>query len=124
MPLRTVVLSMALTFSIAATANAQKVAHPGLQPFIPTRIDWLVTDLQASLRYESIGQDGFLLQITAEDSETISIYVRYLPTVNREAMNTTIEAAKHVINVNAKSRGWLGWLKVREDVQMVKRPGH
>jgi hypothetical protein len=120
MLLRTFVLPLALTLSIAATAHAQQAAHPGLQPFIPTRIDWLVTDLQSSLRTESIGQDGFLLQITEADSETILIYVRYLPTVNREAMNIAIEGARHVININARSRGWLGWLKVKEDVQMIK----
>jgi hypothetical protein len=92
----------------------------GAQPFTPSRIDWLTTTLQASLREDQIETDGYLLQITSPDPDTILIYVRYLPTVNREAMNIGIDAARHVIRTTAKSYDWDTWLKVREDIQMVK----
>lgn len=65
-------------------------------------------------------ENKFTLQITSPDSETILIYVRYLPNVNREVMNIHIDAARKVIRITAKSYGWDSWLKVREDIQMGK----
>ncbi|MCK7501789.1 MAG: hypothetical protein MZW92_76155 [Comamonadaceae bacterium] len=65
----------------------------------------------------------FLLQITSPDSETILMRtMRYLPNVNREIMNTHIDAAREVIQeITAKSYGWDKVAKeVREDVQLGK----
>jgi hypothetical protein len=95
--------------------------HPGSAPYTPTRIDWLTTTLQANLRSERLEEDGYILQITSPNPETIRIYVRYLPTVNREAMNTGIDAAREVIHITAKSYGWDGWLKVTEDIQIARK---
>lgn len=117
--LATGVLSSSISLVVYAGAHAQKLS-PGAMPFTPTRIDWLTTTLQASLRTENLQTDGFLLQITSPDPETILIYVRYMPTVNREVMNTNIDAARKVIQITARSYGWDTWLRVREDIQLVK----
>jgi hypothetical protein len=98
-------------------AQAQTLS-PGSEPFVPRRIDWLTTTLQASLRTDPT--EGYDLEITSPDPETILIYVRYLPTVNREVMNLGIDAARKVVDITAKKYGWDGWLKVREDIQLAK----
>jgi hypothetical protein len=100
-------------------AQAQTLSH-GSEPFVPTRIDWLTTTLQASLRTDATETEGYDLEITSPDPETILIYVRYSPTVNRQAMNITLDAARKVIDITAKSYGWDSWLKVREDIQLAK----
>ena len=66
-------------------------------------------------------ESKFFLQITSPNPETILIYVRYLPTVNREVMNTYIDAAREVIKITAKSYGWDKWLKIREDIHPAKQ---
>jgi hypothetical protein len=48
------------------------------------------------------------------------IYVKYLPSVNREVMNMAIDTARKVIAIETKSRGWSSWLKVTERVEMGK----
>ena len=93
---------------------------PGSQPFTPSRIDWLTTTLQASLRADATETDGYDLEITSPDPETILIYVRYLPTVNRQVMNIALDATRKVIDITAKNYGWDSWLKVREDIQLAK----
>lgn len=113
------VLSASVSVLVYANAQPQKVS-PGAQPFTPTRIDWLTTTLQASLRDDELRTTGFSLDITSPNPETILIYVRYLPGVNREVMNMYIDSARRVIQITAKSYGWDEWLKVREDVQLVK----
>ena len=94
---------------------------PGLQPFTPTRIDWLTTTLQASLRSDELYTEGFLLDITSRDPETVLIYVRYRANVNREAMNISIDVAREVIQTTTKRYGWDSWVKVREDVQLAEK---
>lgn len=113
--------AIALLVFAAASADAQQIGYPGEQPFTPTRMDWLVTTLQADLRYDGIDRDGYLLRITSPDPQTVLIYVRYLPNANREAMNITINAARQVIDITAKRYGWQSWLRIQEDVRMVKR---
>src|SRR2546425_564385 len=106
-----------LASPMRANAQQRRAAHPGAEPYIPTRIDWLTTTLQASLRTE---ESKFTLNIANSDSETILILVRYRPDVDREIMNLSVDAARQVIRITAKSYGWNGWLKVREDIQMKK----
>ena len=112
------VISLCLLISASAIAQQRTVRHPGAEPHVPTRIDWLTTVLQASLRVEMTEQNGYLLQIANPDTETILIYVRYLPSVNREVMNMNIDSARKVIQITAKSYGWDSWVRVREDIQM------
>ena len=111
--------SLSLTTTVALAQQTQPF-KPGAERYTPTRIDWLTTVLQASLRADKLQEDGFFLQITSPDSETILIFVICLPTVNRESMNITIEAAREVIKITAKSYGWDKWLKVEEDIRMAK----
>ena len=103
-----------------ATAQQGLGNRPGAQPYIPTRIDWLTTTLQASLRSDLTEESRYLIQITSPDSETILIHVRYLPNVNREIMNMNIDSVREVVKITAKSYGWDKWLKIREDVQIAK----
>ena len=113
------VLSVSVSLMVFANAQPQRLS-PGSRPFTPTRIDWLTTRLQASLRDDSLQTGGFYLNITSSEPETIVIRVDYLPTVNREAMNISIDSTRQVIAVVAKVYGWEKWVKVREDVQLLK----
>jgi hypothetical protein len=64
--------------------------------------------------------EGYSMDFVGLAAEnTILLYVRYLPSVNREIMNGSIENAKNVISIAAKGEGWSSWLKIREDVKMV-----
>jgi hypothetical protein len=114
------VVSASVSVFVFANAHAQRLS-PGVQPFVPSRIDWLTTTLQASLRDDQMQTTGFQLQITSPDPETVLIFVRYLPDVNREVMNTSIDAARQVIQITAKSYGWEKWVKVREDIQLAAK---
>jgi hypothetical protein len=110
------VLSAVVSAFIYAHAVPQKTS-PGMEPFTPVRIDWLVTTLQANLRESRLDDKKFTLNITASDPETVDIYVRYLPTVDRRTMNLSIETARKLILIKSKSYGWDGWVKIKEDVE-------
>ena len=110
------VLSAVVSMFVYSRALPEK-RSPGLQPFTPTRIDWLVTHLQANLREDLTEEKNFNLNISSSDPETVVIYVRYLPTVDRKIMNLDIDTARKVIHVVAQTYGWDGWVKIKEDVE-------
>jgi len=117
-----VVALAVVTISVLATARAQDRTSQleGWKPYTPSRLEWFAVDLNASDRTQLTEDNGYLLNfIPSEKTDTIIIYVRYMRTVNREAMNLSIDAAREVIKINAKSKGWDGWLKVRENIKMA-----
>jgi hypothetical protein len=103
-------------------------AHPqgrptleGNRPYTPTRLEWLAVELNAESRVDLSESTGYMMQfIPIGSANTIMIYVKYLPSVNREVMNMAIDTARKVIAIETKSRGWSSWLKVTERVEMGK----
>lgn len=95
--------------------------YEGMQPFVPTRLEWVALEFNATSRVDLSPDSGYLMYFRDDSArDTIVIYIRYLPRVNREIMNRSIEAAKKGISSLAEARGWSSWLKIREDVEMIK----
>jgi hypothetical protein len=113
-------LAALLAAFLLSTGAAQVPrTRPGLEPYTPTRIEWLALVLNASLRQDASVDNPFTLSIVNSDDETILIFVRYQSNVNREIMNTAIDTAHKVIDITTKSYGWERWVKVKERVEMT-----
>ena len=66
----------------------------GAKPYTPSRLEWLDVELNANLRVSLLSNNEFLMSFVAIEKENaILIYVRYLPSVNREVMNKIINSA-------------------------------
>jgi hypothetical protein len=118
-----VILIVAIIFmnTILTFAGQAQSIQEGMKPYIPTRLEWLAVELNASNRVDMYELEGYLLSfIPLERENTILIFVRYTSKTNREAMNIGIETARKVVEMDAKSRGWNSWLKVREDISLQK----
>lgn len=107
-------------FVITALAQPAKAAPPGLQSYVPTRIEWLSLVLNSQLRQDATVDNPFSVNIVNTDHETILIFVRYHPNVNREIMNMAIDTAREVINITAKSYGWDKWVKIKERIELAR----
>jgi hypothetical protein len=92
--------------------------QPGLTPYTPTKIEWLALDVRSQLQQDASADSPFFLSVVHVDHETLLIKVRYLPTVNRETMNSAIDSARKVIIATARSYGWDNWVKIREQVEL------
>ncbi len=111
----------ALAFFLVSMALAQSSqSKPGLQPYVPNRIEWLSLLLNSQLRQDATVDNPFSLNIVYSDHETILIFVRYQPNVSREILNMSVETAREVTQITAKSYGWDKWVKIKERVEMVK----
>lgn len=114
-------LSALIASFIFTTALAEPTqSKPGLQPYAPSRIEWLALLLNSQLRQDATVDSPYSLAIVNTDHETILIFVRYQPNVDREILNTAVETAREVIQITAKSYGWEKWVKVKERVERVK----
>ena len=72
----------------AAEVGAQSSpAKPGLEPYTPTRVEWLALWVNSQVRLEATRESPFALNVVNSDHETLVIYVRYQPIVNRRVMN-------------------------------------
>jgi hypothetical protein len=113
---------VAFVAGVFVTSAQTRAMSEGEKPYSPTRLEWLAVNMEAQMRIDLSDRDGFSLDFAAPPGQnTILIYVRYLPRVEREIMNARIETAKQVIAIAAKARGW-SWLKVQEDVKMQNLP--
>lgn len=111
---------LCLNISPAISAEGTKSIPEGMKDYIPTRLEWLAVELNAMYRTDMHDLKGYLLFfIPIEKENTILIFVRYTPQTDRKAMNIGIDAARKVIEINAKSRGWNSWLKVKERIELA-----
>jgi len=71
------------------------------------------------MRVDLTMDSGYMLDfIPIENEDTIIIRVIYIPSVNREVMNMSVDTARRVISEESNSRGWSSWLKVKEQIEM------
>ncbi len=104
-----------------ATTTEQRPTpgRPGLGPYTPTEGEWLALVMRTSLRREATPDRPYSLDIVLADPQTVQIVVRHAPTVDRETLNKTIEAAREAIRSTARSYGWDKWAKIRETVEVI-----
>ena len=113
-------LALALSISMPAAQSQTMQEKPGLQPYIPNRIEWLALVCNDQLRQDMNSDQNFSLNVFNSDHETLQIFVRYFANVDREIMNKSIDTARKVIELTAKSYGWEKWVKIKERVDLAK----
>lgn len=104
----------------AATTTEQRptLSRPGLGAYTPSEGEWLALLMRAGLRREATPDRPYSLDIVLADPQTLQIVVRHAPTMKRDQLNNTIEAAREAIRSTAKSHGWDKWVKIREKVEV------
>lgn len=101
------------------TGRARSKTPPGLEPYVPTRIEWLVLELSVANRHELASLDDYELDFVGKDAGTAVVVVQYTKNVNREAMNKAVERAKKDAEHRIRVHGWDDWAKIEENVHML-----
>jgi hypothetical protein len=106
---------MALGVSLVpgvAVSFQQPADLQGWKPYTPSRLEWLALELNAESRQEATSESPFMLSFAAlEKTDTILIYVRYLPDADRGLINLAVDGARRLVDLKAKHRGWDSWLR-------------
>jgi hypothetical protein len=100
---------------------ARAQGSPGLEPYTPTRLEWLHLEAVALLAgSSSLPKDGYAIGPQTQSPDTIVLYGGYWPNVDRKAMNEAAEFDRMLIENVIKQHGWEGWAKVK--VELVPIP--
>ena len=102
-------------------AQEREAELQGAQPYIPSRLEWLSLQVNASnsIRFEE-GHNFMLNCIPLDNADTILILVQYTPNVNREIMNLLVQNARDVLEKRTEARGWDSWIEIREEFRMIR----
>ena len=94
---------------------------PGLEKYVPTRLEWLALQLNDLFRRDEIAQDKFSIYYAPGiDGESIRVRVNYFDDVDKEIMNEWISRSKASVLTMAELYGWSSWIKVEVDVEALK----
>ena len=94
---------------------------PGLEKYIPTRLEWLALQLNDLFQRDDVAQDKFSnYYAPGIDGESIHVRVSYFDGVDKEIMNEWINRSKASVLTMAKLYGWSSWVKVEVDVEAIK----
>ncbi len=97
----TILISILLLVSSAAYSSEGSV------PYTPSRLEWFAMDMNVSSATDVSDAGIAMVFVYLEKSNEILIYVRYLPTSDRELVNKRINNARELIKIKAKKL-WLG----------------
>ena len=114
-----VALLGAICFCAYATSQDNQDKLEGSKAYIPSRLEWLAVDLNASLRVSFSNENKYYMGFAHGQDDSIIIYIRYMPDVNRELMNKTIDSTKEIIKMRLESHKWTS-IKIKEDVAALK----
>lgn len=94
---------------------------PGLEKYIPTRLEWLALQLNDLFQRDDITQDKFSIYYAPGiDGESIRVQVNYFDDVDKEIMDMWISRSKTSALKMAELYGWSSWIKVEVDIEALK----
>ena len=93
--------------------STQKNASPLMEPYTPTRLEWLALDLESRFKSQLEGGDISSLDFTAIAPDTILISVLYTNDASAAFVDRIIDTAKGFVEKDALSYGWSKWIRIR-----------
>jgi hypothetical protein len=110
---------LVLVAFVTGRATGANVAHPGMAPYTPSRLEWLELQCEIAVKEDTVNAttgSGVTVDTVGRVPESIVLRVRYMPNERRDEMNKMIENKKQLIHAVAKGYRWDSWLKIDEDV--------
>ena len=102
-----ILASAALVYSVATHAGTEPLS-PGMQPYIPTRLEWLELSLQANSQEEDFTNPGYSYRVSylAKPPDTIVVLAQYSRGTSAGLVDRAIEHCKRTVEKQASSYGW------------------
>ena len=90
---------------------------PGMQPYTPTRLEWLVVVLNS--RHRTEGTD-YRLFYNAQNPDTVKYVIFYTKDLTAEKLIEAEKLGEAYIKGTAQSFGWENWVKAEKDILLLK----
>jgi hypothetical protein len=107
------------TLTVSCGTHASRSA-PGLEPYIPTKLEWLQVEAQTEL---SENAPCYAVNITRRAPDTIVVVVIYKKCTGEESARIIGAQDVDAVRLLAQSHGWKSWVKVEKDVHLLNGDG-
>lgn len=111
---------LSLVCSARVIQSRTETVPPGMMPYTPTRLDWLVLNLEAYNRNDFSSDSDYSLGYVAKNPDTVVIHVYYLPKASAGIVDRAIDTAKQLANQEASRNGWSPWVKVEVQRKLLE----
>lgn len=119
---RVTLIAAATFFALVALALFAHVLHgkrveaadsAGMEPYTPSRLQWLAMDLEASYRLEYSEAVGYAVDYIAIAPDTIVVEVDYSAKTSAKLIDNAVDHAAQLAKRSASRYGWADWVKVK-----------
>ena len=122
-------LTLACVLSLVALVCSVRAKNarpdsPGMQPYTPTRLEWLELELQATYRMVEHTEPGtyYAVDYVARPPDTIRILAHYSKRVSAETVEESIEHCKRMAEKVVSRYGWSPWVKIEVKRELLETP--
>lgn len=99
--------------TLAYSTQEQKHASPLMEPYMPTRLEWLALDLESRFKVEQPNDPVSSVDYVAVGPDTILVTVWYKANTPAGAVDLVIQTSQETVKKAALSYGWSKWIKIR-----------
>ena len=111
-----VAMLVVLTASCGRPKALSASASPGLEPYAPTKLEWLQLEAHTEL-----AENGscYSVNVTKREPDTIVVVVPYMSCMTAEGARVVAEAEVEEVRSLAHKHGWNTWVKIEKDVHLL-----
>jgi len=116
-----IILGTIVALAIGCTTLAsQSQTPPGMEPYTPSRLEWLQVEAQTEL---SENAPCYTVNITKRAPDTIVVVVLHKRCMSEKGAQLVAVQGMEAVRLLAKDHGWTDWLKVDKDVHLLNGTG-
>lgn len=119
--IKAVVVGTIVALTVGCTTHASSSAAnsaPGLEPYTPTRLEWLQVEAQTEL---SENAPCYTVNITKRAPDTIVVVVPFKRCMSEESARVVGVQSAEAVRLLAQDHGWKSW--VEKDIHPLNGDG-
>jgi hypothetical protein len=101
---------------VCTTLASQSQTSPGMEPYTPSRLEWLHVEAQTVL---SDNAPCYTVNITKRVPDTIVVVVLYKRCMGEKGAQLVATQGMEAVRLLAQDHGWTDWLKVDKEVHLL-----
>lgn len=110
------VIAIALSNTPAWSKDKQKTLDSGLSDYIPSKLEWVVADLNSRRIHFDPGSSGVMIYYELEPPNTIIVNARLLDEKENRIFEAAFKSAKQRAEDRKKLPGF-EWIQVKEQIR-------
>jgi hypothetical protein len=114
------IMATLAVLAVGCGRAASTSASPGLEPYTPTKLEWLQVEAQTELAENA---PCYTVNLTKRGPDTMVVVVAYKRCMTEEGARVVTVQDVEAVRMMARAHGWDGWVKIEKDVHLLNGDG-